>query len=102
MLNFSDLTSINALEEMYLKNVTQNLVADDPNLQRVEYLLYVFGKGTPLRFNTNTEPQELVNYGFDIHKKTKFVAHGWVVDGEYFASPFGTGTYLRIIFYHQF
>ena len=92
MLNFSDLTSINALEEMYLKNVTQNLVADDPNLQRVEYLLYVFGKGTPLRFNANTEPQELVNYGFDIHKKTKFVAHGWVVDGEDFASPFGTGT----------
>ena len=87
----SDITSINALEDMYLKNATQNL-AEDPNLQRVEYLLYVFGKGAPLRFNFNTDPQELMDYGFDIHKKTKFVAHGWVVDGEYFASPFGTGT----------
>ena len=87
----SDITSINALEDMYLKNATQNL-AEDPNLQRVEYLLYVYGKGTPLRFNFNTDPQELMDYGFDIHKKTKFVAHGWVVDGEDFASPFGTGT----------
>lgn len=87
--NYADITSINALEDMYLKNSTQNL-AEDPNLQRVEYLLYVFGKGTPLRFNFDTDPQELVDYGFDIHKKTKFVAHGWVVDGEDFASPFGT------------
>ena len=90
----SDITSINALEDMYLKNATQNL-AEDPNLQRVEYLLYVYGKGTPLRFNFDTDPQELMDYGFDIHKKTKFVAHGWVVDGEYFASPFGTGTHIH-------
>ena len=89
------------MEEIYLKNVTQNL-ADDPNLQRVEYLLYVFGKGTPLRFNVNTEPQELMDYGFDIHKKTKFVAHGWVVDGESFASPFGTGINFDDLPYYSF
>ena len=102
----SDITSINALEDMYLKNATQNL-AEDPNLQRVEYLLYVYGKGTPLRFNFNTDPQVLMDYGFDIHKKTKFVAHGWVVDGEDFASPFGTGTtYISnytffLVLYHR-
>ena len=42
----SDITSINALEDMYLKNATQNL-AEDPNLQRVEYLLYVFPSNIP-------------------------------------------------------
>ena len=100
----SDITSINALEDMYLKNATQNL-AEDPNLQRVEYLLYVYGKGTPLRFNFDTDPQVLMDYGFDVHKKTKFVAHGWVVDGEDFASPFGTGTYIhtfQITLFFQF
>ena len=50
------------------------------------------------RFTIQTNPQVLLDYGFDANKKTKFIAHGWVVDGESFAHYFAEGKNMNSTF----
>ena len=88
--NYKTLETIKQLEDIYLKNNSRD--DDDENLKSVDFLLYTYtNKNYPLKFDIETDPQILINYGFDKNKMTKFVAHGWVVDGEDFALEFSKG-----------
>ena len=91
--NYKTLKEIKQLEDFHLKNINRD--DDDPNLKYVSFLLYTYAnKDYPLKFDIDTDPQILINYGFDKNKMTKFVAHGWVVDGEDFALEFSKGLFL--------
>ena len=65
---------------------------DDPNLDKVNFMLYTYGRGHPFIFDVNTDPQLLIQNGFNVTKMTKFVAHGWVATGLEFVPQFAEGT----------
>lgn len=59
----------------------------------VSFLLYTSERGSkdPLRFDATTEPQKLVDHGFNTSRETKILVHGWnsqhttfsdIVDGK--------------------
>ena len=66
--------------------------SDDSNLDKVNFMLYTYGRSDPFIFDVNTDPQLLIQNGFDVTKMTKFVAHGWVATGLEFVPQFAEGT----------
>ena len=68
------------------------LKSDDPNLDKVNFMLYTYGRKDPFIFDVNTDPQLLIQNGFNVTKMTKFVAHGWVATGLEFVPQFAEGT----------
>ena len=96
--NYKTLKTIKQLEDFHLKNINRG--NDDPNLKSVIFLLYTYtNKEYPLKFNTETDPQILINYGFDKNKKTKFIAHGLDTvlgtSGEDFILKFSKGLFIK-------
>ena len=84
--------------EDFLKNINRG--NDDPNLKSVTFLLYTYAKKEyPLKFDTETDPQILIYYGFDQNKLTKFIAHGlctiFGTNGEDFILKFAKGLFIK-------
>ena len=87
--NYENLKTIKEMEKIYLKESDI-----DSDLDKVSFMLYTSEtKRDYLEFDINTDPQILLNHGFDVDKMTKFVAHGWVATGLEVVPPFAEGLY---------
>ena len=87
--NYENLKTIKEMEKIHLKESDI-----DSNLDKVSFMLHTYEtKRDYLKFDINTDPQVLLNHGFDVDKMTKFVAHGWVATGLEFVPPFAEGLY---------
>ena len=87
--NYENLKTIKEMEKLYLKDSDI-----DSDLVKVSFMLHTYEtKGDFLEFDINTDPQVLINHGFDVDKMTKFVAHGWVATGLEVVPPFAEGLY---------
>ena len=64
----------------------ESRVSGDP--YDVEYILFT-NRSNPFSFKIDVNPLELLEHGFDPHKITKIIVHGWVIDAqEEFCPPF--------------
>ena len=92
-----NVTSLKSNDIIHYINQKQNLDQygipknDDPNLDKVNFMLYTYGQRDPFIFDVNTDPQLLIQNGFNVTKMTKFVAHGWVATGLEFVPQFAEG-----------
>ena len=78
------------------RNLNQYSIAKSgaSKLDKVNFMLYTFGRSEPFIFDVNTDPKLLIQTGFDVKKMTKFVAHGWVITGAEFVPQFAKGIYI--------
>ena len=74
----------------------------DTDLSKVTFYLYTPENGVddPWEFKAGINPNELLIRNFDPKRQTKFIAHGWTVNGN-FSRPFAEGIkiYFPFLFY---
>ena len=82
----------------YIKQNQYNIPKnDDSNLDKVNFMLYTYdSQSDPFIFDVNTDPKLLIQNGFDVTNKPKFVAQGWVATGAEFVPQFAEGISVLI------